>query len=487
VSIRSRLAAAGLTLAAVASALAGPAAPASAANSTFFFTPLQAPVNVPATVSDAPMTTILSVQLTMQAGQKRRVQDQLDVTISSGEGAEVRNRIFCFGPNGFEESVANGANHRGSGAGMVRQRNALLLVAPVAGTYTCELRVFTGDGDRFGFHITALPSNNPFTNGTWLHASAAGEVNAQWMRHHVCDSQGTARSCVYIGSPGDALSYGVFVDGVQDPNPHLFTARDDSATLEVVGNYQVTSCTRNTRSCRPEKRGGGGDSATFFAHMQFNQLNPDGSICRLHFSDGPARAEVLLNDVHHLPLHFHATVPVSPNCNGSRMFRPEIRFSYVDGHPIKLDGGEVVVLDSVQAATTTTVPNVLGAGEAQASTTILNAGLVPRVIRELNPAPSGTVFRQNSPGGTVEPTGSIVDLHVSQGQAVVPNVMFLPIDLAIDAIESANLVVRNVSVINNCIDPGSVRNQNPDGGTVVPPGSPVDLTVSSCEGPGEPV
>jgi beta-lactam-binding protein with PASTA domain len=38
----------------------------------------------------------------------------------------------------------------------------------------------------------------------------------------------------------------------------------------------------------------------------------------------------------------------------------------------------------------------------------------------VNPAPAGTMIAENSPAGTIEPTGSPVDLTISLGAVAVP-------------------------------------------------------------------
>jgi beta-lactam-binding protein with PASTA domain len=60
------------------------------------------------------------------------------------------------------------------------------------------------------------------------------------------------------------------------------------------------------------------------------------------------------------------------------------------------------------------VPSVIGLTEQQASAAIVAAGLymaAPAYVTAI--APPGTVLAQNSPGGTIEPTGSPVQITVS--------------------------------------------------------------------------
>jgi beta-lactam-binding protein with PASTA domain len=102
----------------------------------------------------------------------------------------------------------------------------------------------------------------------------------------------------------------------------------------------------------------------------------------------------------------------------------------------------------------------------------------------MNPARAGTVFEENSPGGTVEPTGSQVQLSVSLGQATVPNVLSYDESSARRAINAAGLTVGTVSQVNNCVDPGTVQTQSLSGGTVVLPGTVLSIAVSTCNSTG---
>jgi beta-lactam-binding protein with PASTA domain len=72
------------------------------------------------------------------------------------------------------------------------------------------------------------------------------------------------------------------------------------------------------------------------------------------------------------------------------------------------------VLNSVRA-TTTTVPDVTGLTEVQADHAIQAAGLTAIATYVNAPGLPGTVLNQNSPGGTIEPAGSPVQVTVTRG------------------------------------------------------------------------
>lgn len=65
----------------------------------------------------------------------------------------------------------------------------------------------------------------------------------------------------------------------------------------------------------------------------------------------------------------------------------------------------------LRAAPTTTVPDVIGLTEQQASAAIVAAGLTASPQINLK-SPPDTVTAQNAPAGTVEPMGSPVQITV---------------------------------------------------------------------------
>lgn len=87
-----------------------------------------------------------------------------------------------------------------------------------------------------------------------------------------------------------------------------------------------------------------------------------------------------------------------------------------EGIPIKFESKNLNVIN-LERAPTTTVPNVTGLTEQQATAAIVAKGLYldPSVLCGGGPPPYGVVLTQNSPGGTVEPTGSPVQLTLSCG------------------------------------------------------------------------
>jgi hypothetical protein len=481
--------------------ITGSAVPASASTtSTFYYVPLLASpeVTVPPHNSDD-YPVVHHAYLTLQAGETRRVEDRLAVTLSSEEGAEVDNRIVCRDPATATElaRTGSGTNHRGSAAGELALYESLLFTAPYAGTFECQIQAQTSDGDRTSYYMTVKSGGQFTTTGTWLHFSSANEVGSHQWSSYFCNSPGDNQypDCVYLGGPGDPYVFHVFEDRPPHSDPNVpvretWTAATGTTSVDIVGTFQVTSCPSGGSSCIPAQRGDGGINrpryAEIISFLEFNQLYPDGSVCRIHQSYDPDTGGwyYIDNDVHHLPIRYHVSATVSPNCGGSRQFAPVLWVQWVGGNPVKLDAGSFNVVSNVRDAPTTTVPNVVGYTEEQAGSAIRAVGLTADTIgRVMNPAPAGTVFEQNSPRDTVEPTGSSVQITVSLGQATVPNVRYMDEASAENAIVNAGLTV-SASNQNDCVSPGDVVMQNPSGGTAVLPGTTVSIIVSRCDGGG---
>ena len=144
---------------------------------------------------------------------------------------------------------------------------------------------------------------------------------------------------------------------------------------------------------------------------------------------GDGTVEVVSDQQHHRPLYFRVSAPVSQLCAGSRRFAVDLHIGWTAGNPVKIDGGNVNVINSVRTTTTTIVPGVTGLTQAKADAAIAAAGLTvtaPAYVTAT--APSGTVLSQNAPGGTIEPAGSPVQITVSFGQATVPDVIGVALD-----------------------------------------------------------
>jgi len=326
--------------------------------------------------------------------------------------------------------------------------------------------------------------------GTWMQVSTADQVGAhQWVAYpdNRCVPEDYTGVCAYIEGSHDLPQFDFFGYPLWD----RWTAGNDATSIDATGTFMVTSCPDGTDSCQSD-RYGSTHFATVESYLELDQLYPDGSVCQVNRDYGwtpdgqPGSYFIVTNAVHHEPLSFHLSAPVSQNCGGSRVFQADLHFQWGgNGNPVKLDGGNVNVINSVRA-TTTTVPDVLHGNQGQADTegqadaAIQGAGLTVAPTYVMSPDPPHTVISQNSPGNTIEPTGSPVQITVSLGQATVPNVLSYDQASAEQTIENAGLTVDTPGHVNNCIDPGTVQTQHPSAGDHVPLGSTMHIDVSTC-------
>jgi beta-lactam-binding protein with PASTA domain len=127
------------------------------------------------------------------------------------------------------------------------------------------------------------------------------------------------------------------------------------------------------------------------------------------------------------------------------------------------------------------VPDVLGMSEALARSLIEAAGLTVRKVEyeHSDTVAEGLVFTQDPPGATTVPVGSPVDLLVSIGMPVVPDVVGMTEADANSAITAVDHLIVG-AVTYGCsltVPAGCVMSQNPPGGTPMPVGSAVDIEV----------
>jgi beta-lactam-binding protein with PASTA domain/lysophospholipase L1-like esterase len=127
------------------------------------------------------------------------------------------------------------------------------------------------------------------------------------------------------------------------------------------------------------------------------------------------------------------------------------------------------------------VPGAVGMTQVNAEAAILAANLIIGSVTFQNDAviPIGEVISQNPIGGTAVASGTAVDLVVSLGPLLAPDVVGLTQANAEATIVLANLVVGAVTSQSDTVVPaGDVISQNPVGGTSMTIGSAVDLVVS---------
>jgi PASTA domain/FG-GAP-like repeat/FG-GAP repeat len=130
------------------------------------------------------------------------------------------------------------------------------------------------------------------------------------------------------------------------------------------------------------------------------------------------------------------------------------------------------------------VPNVLGATQATASSSITAAGLLLGTVTQQASATvaSGSVISESPSAGTSVATGSSVNLVLSSGPApvTVPNVVGSSQASATTSITGANLVLGTVTQqASSTVASGDVISETPSAGTSVAAGSSVNLLVST--------
>jgi RHS repeat-associated protein len=148
------------------------------------------------------------------------------------------------------------------------------------------------------------------------------------------------------------------------------------------------------------------------------------------------------------------------------------------------DGTESSAPDAVSVIARVSVPNVVGALEADATAAITGAQLAigASSSRYDDVVPAGRVITQAPPAGTIVLAGTAVDLEVSLGPEPVeiPDVTGLTQAEAEAAIVAAGFVVGPVTTeSSNTIPAGRVIRLDPPIGSSVPPGTVISIVVST--------
>jgi len=492
-SVAGRIAAVWAAVALLASAAGLPAQPAAAGLVSGFSNPERTLLRTDVTVrpgDDDLGRVVLSVPVTLQAGQTRRISDQLTVTVT--QGTEVENFVECVDPAGDPDTGVNaggqpqafnsGTNYL-SGMGQLSMRGSLLFTAPFTGTFVCQVRAHTDTGT-----LTAVTA--PWPGGTWLETDNFTGDPPLWWQIDTCNSDGSDPHCIYLGMPpGHADHHPVTATLFE----HLgWIAAPDATMADVVAHMQITDCDFGTKSCPLREWGDGSDEpgyAKFRTHLDFIQLDQRNGPCQV--TSTPDTEYMIGDDVHHFLVDYTPpTVMISATCGGSRRFLLHVVVTWTGGNPVKIDAGSVYGFRSATNANvivrrvvpTATVPPVIGVDQGEVAGHLAGSGLVTgTVTRVVNPVRAGIVIAQNSPAGTIEPTGSPVNLTISLGPATVVTVPDLLGDTtaqATSALAAAGLAAR-INHTARCTDPGHVIDQTPGAGTSLAPGSTVTITIDS--------
>ncbi len=149
----------------------------------------------------------------------------------------------------------------------------------------------------------------------------------------------------------------------------------------------------------------------------------------------------------------------------------------------EVDEGDTVVLRVSEGPGLTTVPDVEGENEADATAELRRADFQVDARQEASgDVDEGIVIRQSPGGGTQAETGSSVTIVVSSGpeSVRVPDVQQQDFESAEGEINGAGLVVGNVSrEPNENFPEGTVIRQSPGPGASVAEGSAVNLVLAA--------
>jgi hypothetical protein len=468
--------------AATAALFAVPVTPASAAladgTSVAEHHPLPTDISVPPTIGDQKFV-VMTVLIGLQAGQSRRVSDQLTLSLTDSNHPEVDNDLACFDSSGTQIGDESNGGTNDQAVSALAMRASMILTADHTGIYQCKIMAVNTDS-----HPAIARAGTSLTQGTFLDVdNFTADPPGEW-EGPFCppdDSQPPPwPTCLYVGGGQDAPPTILFGDGP------TWAAGPDATSVDVAGQLEVTSCFYGTHSCRPDYYGDSRfgqpaeDHAVFRTHMELIQLDPAGNPCAVTRS-----AELKLdatNEIHHLLVNYQIPAPVFTTCGGSRTFKVLLMLDWVSGNPLKIESGPAARANVIvrQTRPTTKVPVTVGTDEATATARIQRAGLTIGLInRVVDPHPAGTVIAENAPAGTVEPAGSAVNLTFSLGSVTVPDVDGATQNAAVQALSAAGLIPA-VALQQACINPGRVISQQPAAGTHVPAGATTRITVDTA-------
>ena len=187
----------------------------------------------------------------LQAGQSRRISDQLTVTVP--RDAVVQNIVECVDPLSGNPVAVSGATRRKShSSGQIipppwaSSRCTRLSCSPLrcTGTFFCQIRAQTDAGNNNGFHMTVVAAPQPA--GTWLEIDNFTDAAPLWWQINTCDSTGSDPNCVFLGRPGGrehpttAILHGWPSTFLDTPFLHmsdLWVAPPNATTANVVGPH----------------------------------------------------------------------------------------------------------------------------------------------------------------------------------------------------------------------------------------------------------
>ena len=158
-----------------------------------------------------------------------------------------------------------------------------------------------------------------------------------------------------------------------------------------------------------------------------------------------------------------------------------------EGDSMAPDGSEIELIVST-GPEQVQVPNVVGLNYDEAKDALEGEGLKVKKEERASDESKDTVINTNPPAGQSVDVGATVTVIVSEGEVTVPNVIGMSRDEAQKALEDLDLDVSVTEDPSSSAPEDEVTGQSTPAGQTVPPGSSIEITVSSNpgddEGPG---
>ena len=285
---------------------------------------------------------------------------------------------------------------------------------------------------------------------------------------------------------GTPASAGITVNLVISSGPCPVTVPDVSGLTQAAAEAVITAANlyvgQVTESCSNTVLAGSVIRTDPAAGMQVNS----GTVVHLVVSNGPC--SVTVPDVTKKPVDIarqeitDAGLTVGQEteaCSDTEPAGNVISSDPAAGTTVQ--PGAVVHLVVSSGPCPVTVPEVVGQAQSDAAAAIQGASLTVGTVGTQcsDSVPAGQVISQSPAAGASVQPGSAVNLVVSAGPAVVPNVVGQGQSAAAAAIEGAGLTVGAVQqVYSTSVTAGLVIRQNPVAGTILPCGGSVNLLVS---------
>jgi hypothetical protein len=398
------------------------------------FLPIEAAVT---NIGPSAQTVLIQKSYTLQQNEMRVVFGRAEIYGKTGTGQGHTNYaesdVECTGPNGFVAEGDAGQNyegpHKGAGpdyptTGHLALYPSVLVQAPTTGTYVCQLLASTDYPET----VVGRPSQGD--NTTWLRVSAPIATG------------GGLREAARLSGSGPVVPYAPFSDALSwGPSPDcseiglgagcLYLGPGALPSVDVflpqnpwspVTNAAFVDVTASLQATLCGKTSScaihkNSDTTSVVIDSHLELIQLNATRGVCKETDSPTQRSTIGNAPHHYMIYHTLTnVAVYPAC-GAPQFVVKLFVKWVSGSTVKIDGP--------------------GATHAIGYT---------------------------SYHGTANPVPVVVGLAESVARNKVSATGFVP----------------KLSSTNACTDPGNVILQSPTGGTIVLPGSTVDVIVDSA-------